>query len=103
MKAAKLVSNADFIVWVHHFATSNLSECITDSDCPDHLACGEDEECVDPPCDCAANAHCDIKNHTTTGICICYFGHVGDPYLEGCKGKQSQFHHFNVVRTFKVL
>ena len=77
---------------MHNFGfTSNLSECITDSDCPDHLACGDDEGCVDPPCpDCAANAHCEAKNHTITGICICNSGFVGDPYLEGCQGKQRQ-------------
>ena len=65
--------------------------CVTDSDCPDHLACGDDEECVDPPCpDCAANAHCEVKNHTITGICICNSDYpLGDPYLEGCKRKQS--------------
>ena len=49
MKAAKLVIETGFTIQIPHFAPSNLSECITDSDCPDHLACGEDEECVDPP------------------------------------------------------
>ena len=64
---------------------SNLSECITDSHCPDHLACGEDGECVDPPCqlDCAANAHCEGSNHT--GLCICDIGYAGDPDQEGCQ------------------
>ena len=58
--------------------------CTTNSDCPDHLACGEDEECVAPPCpDCAANAHCEGSNHV--GICICDIGYVGDPYSKGCE------------------
>ena len=79
-------------------------ECITDSDCPDHLACGEDKECVDPPCpECSANADCKGSNHI--GICICNPGYVGDPYLEGCQGvgKQRQSHNFNVVRVFDFI
>ena len=66
-----------------------ISECITDSDCPDHLACGEDGDCEDPPCpDCGANAHCEASNHL--GICICNLEYpLGDPYAEGCKRKQS--------------
>ena len=62
--------------------------CGIDNDCPDNLACGEDEKCVDPFCpDCAANARCVGYNHV--GICICNSGYVGDPYLEGCQnGKQ---------------
>ena len=58
-------------------------QCITDSDCPLHLACGDDGECVHPPCpDCEANANCEGRNHT--GICTCISGYVRDPYLEGC-------------------
>ena len=51
--------------------------CTTDSDCPDHLACGEDKECVDPPCpDCPANAHCEgASNHEA--ICVCNSGYEG--------------------------
>ena len=71
-------------------------KCATNSDCPDYLACGEDEECVEPPCpNCTANAHCEGSNHI--GTCICNLDYVGDPYLEGCqKGKQRWSHH--VVR-----
>ena len=51
-----------------------FSECITHLDCPDHLACGEDEECVNPPCpNCTVNAHCEGSNHT--GICSCNSGY----------------------------
>ena len=76
MKAAMhMVSKADFIILIHHFATSNFSECITDSDCPDYLACGEDEECVDPCPYCTVNAHCEASNHE--GICTCNSGHEG--------------------------
>ena len=59
-----------------------------DSDCPSKLTCGEHEECVDP-CQCADNAQCEgASNHK--GICTCTSSHpFGDPYLEGCKRKQS--------------
>ena len=71
----------------NHFAIFlNISECITDSDCPDHLECGVNGECADPPCPkCGANAHCEGSNHT--GICVCKSGYpAGDPYLD-CFGK----------------
>ena len=83
----KLVSKADFIISIHPFATYNISECTTDSDCPDHLACGDDKGCVDLPCpDCAVNAHCEASNHK--GICTCSSGY------EGCKiGKKRWLYH----------
>ena len=53
-------------------------KCETNSDCPDYLACGEDEVCVDPPCpNCTANAHCEVKDHVITGTCICNSGYMG--------------------------
>jgi hypothetical protein len=45
------------------------------------LAC-RNEKCVDP-CDCAANADCEARNHR--GICTCRPGYTGDPYYEGCR------------------
>ena len=75
MKAAMhIVSRADFIIIIHHFSTFNFSDCITNLDCPDHLQCGEYEECVDPPCpDCTFFAHCEASNHK--GICVCNSGY----------------------------
>ena len=55
-------------------------ECRTDPDCPYTLAC-RNEKCVDP-CDCAANADCDARNHR--GYCTCRTGFTGDPYTAGC-------------------
>ena len=56
-------------------------ECLTDPECPTTLSC-RNEKCVDP-CDCAANADCEAKNHR--GICTCRPGYTGDPYFQGCK------------------
>ena len=56
-------------------------ECLTDPECPTTLAC-RNEKCVDP-CDCAANAECEARNHR--GICTCIPNYRGDPYFEGCK------------------
>ena len=45
-------------------------------DCPDHLECKEEKECVDPTCPhCAVNAHCMAINHNA--ICICNSGYEG--------------------------
>ena len=74
------------------FSTSNLSECATNSDCPDDLACGEDEECVDPPCECADNAYCEAASNHTAGICICKAGFEGDPHLGGCTTDIGKFY-----------
>ena len=67
-----------------------LNNCQNDFDCADHLKCGDSGSCEVPTCDptCAANANCSASNHMA--ICACDVGYVGDPYIEGCKGKQSQ-------------
>ena len=78
-----------------YFATLNFSECLNDLDCPDHLACGEDEVCVDPPCpDCGANAYCEGINHI--GICNCNLGYFGDSY-DSCKGKKQAISSFFIA------
>ena len=56
-------------------------ECLTDPECPTTLAC-RNEKCVDP-CNCAAYAECDARNHR--GICTCITDYTGDPYFEGCR------------------
>ena len=56
-------------------------ECLTNPDCPMIHAC-RNEKCVDP-CDCAANADCEARNHR--GICTCISGYIGDPYIDGCR------------------
>ena len=79
------------MVYGNHFSTiSNISECMTDLDCPDHLACGEDKECVAPPCSkCFANTYCEVKNHTITGICN--------------ESKKSQFYKYNLTLCDYVI
>ena len=75
-------------VYHFHIFKKYISDCITDSDCPNHLECRDDGKCVNPPCpDCGSNAHCKGSNHT--GICLCHSDYpIGDPYL-GCVGKQN--------------
>ena len=60
-------------------------ECRTDPECHTTLAC-RNEKCVDP-CDCAANADCDARNHR--GYCTCRVGFTGDPYTAGCYPSKS--------------
>ena len=71
-----------------HF-NGGISGCTTDSDCPDHLECKNDGDCVKPSCpECGSNAQCKGINHT--GNCVCNSGYpIGDPY-QGCSGKQTQ-------------
>ena len=68
-------------------------ECLTDPECPTTLAC-RNEKCVDP-CDCAANADCEARNHR--GICTCRPGYTGDPYVEGCRPSK-----ITIVREIKA-
>ena len=69
-------------------------ECLTDPECPTTLAC-RNEKCVDP-CDCAANADCEARNHR--GICTCRPGYIGDPYFEGCVLRKNSM---NILLTFE--
>lgn len=52
-------------------------ECISDSECPNHLAC-LNEKCSSPcPGLCGINAQCTVVNHKP--ICSCFPGYTGDP------------------------
>ena len=72
-------------------------ECLRNRDCPLTLAC-IDLKCRDP-CNCARNAHCDVKNHIAS--CTCLPGYEGDPYKRGCskskcrKCQTSNIHWFS--------
>lgn len=57
-------------------------ECSIDQDCPSHLACGQNNKCLDP-CEgsCGLNAKCIVHNHYPE--CQCYEGFEGDPF-SGC-------------------
>ncbi len=63
-------------------------ECLVHDDCPTTLAC-VGEKCVDP-CNCAANADCEARNHQ--GQCRCILDYIGDPNLPGpgCEPSRTQ-------------
>ena len=63
---------------------------MTDPECDTTLAC-RNEKCVDP-CDCAANAECEARNHR--GICTCLPGYRGDPYFAGCTLSKTKYFFF---------
>ena len=51
--------------------------CVADWSCPDVLACGDDDQCINPCSKCSVNATCEVTNHKA--VCIC------NPGYEGCK------------------
>ena len=53
-------------------------ECVSNSECPNHLAC-TNQKCRDPcPGLCGSNAECRVISHTPN--CVCLPGYVGDPF-----------------------
>lgn len=61
-------------------------ECISNSQCENHLAC-INQKCKDPcPGLCGANAECRVFSHTA--MCTCIAGYQGDPFSQ-CAIKQS--------------
>ncbi|VEN50381.1 unnamed protein product, partial [Callosobruchus maculatus] len=53
-------------------------ECISNSECPNHLAC-INQKCKDPcPGICGQNAECRVVSHTPN--CVCQSGYFGDPF-----------------------
>lgn len=56
-------------------------ECISNTECPNHLAC-INQKCKDPcPGVCGTNSECRVVSHTPN--CVCIVGYVGDPF-SGC-------------------
>lgn len=54
-------------------------ECISNSECPNHLAC-INRKCKDPcPGSCGINSECRVISHTAN--CICLTGYFGDPFV----------------------
>lgn len=54
-------------------------ECITNSDCSQHLSC-INEKCADPCIDnCGRNAECSVIRHTS--YCTCPISYTGNPYI----------------------
>lgn len=55
-------------------------ECVSNSECADHLAC-INKKCKDPcPGVCGLNAQCRVISHTPN--CFCSLGYVGDPFSQ---------------------
>ena len=53
-------------------------ECVSNSECPTHLAC-INQKCKDPcPGTCGRNAECRVVSHTPN--CICLPGYTGNPF-----------------------
>lgn len=62
-------------------------ECITSSDCGNHLSC-INHKCKDP-CEngvCASNAQCKVISHSPT--CFCSPGYTGDPFTQCLEVRQ---------------
>ncbi|XP_046391541.1 neurogenic locus notch homolog protein 1-like [Ischnura elegans] len=54
-------------------------ECVSNSECPSHLAC-INQKCKDPcPGTCGAGAECRVISHTPN--CFCPAGFFGDPFV----------------------
>lgn len=55
-------------------------ECISNFDCPSHLAC-VNQKCRDPcPGTCGGNADCRVVSHSP--VCQCLPGYTGDPFTQ---------------------
>lgn len=55
-------------------------ECVSNSDCPESLACIS-RKCRDPcPGSCGSNAECHVISHTPN--CNCLLGYTGDPFSQ---------------------
>lgn len=58
-------------------------ECISNSECPSHLAC-INQKCRDPcPGTCGGNADCRVVSHSP--VCQCLPGYTGDPFSQCLK------------------
>lgn len=55
-------------------------ECVSNSECANHLACMRNK-CKDPcPGICGQNAQCKVISHTPN--CVCIAGYIGNPFTE---------------------
>lgn len=64
-------------------------ECVSNAECPSHLAC-VNQKCKNP-CSglCGANAECRVLSHTA--MCVCLSGFTGDPFTQ-CVTNQIQIY-----------
>ena len=77
-------------------------ECVTDPECPDHLACIR-QKCQNPcfTTTCGVNAECRVKKHRA--VCICNPGLIGDPYRICEERKIISGYHEKSRITLKLL
>jgi len=62
-------------------------ECVSNNECPSHMACVR-LKCRDPcPGSCGSNAECRVVSHTPN--CLCPAGFTGDPFTQ-CLVQQSK-------------
>jgi len=62
-------------------------ECVSNNECPSHMACIR-LKCRDPcPGSCGSNAECRVVSHTPN--CLCPAGFTGDPFTQ-CLVQQSK-------------
>lgn len=55
-------------------------ECVSNSECANHMAC-INQKCRDPcPGTCGVNAECKVISHTPN--CICAVGYEGNPFIQ---------------------
>lgn len=55
-------------------------ECVSNPECPSHLAC-INQKCKDPcPGTCGLNADCRVVSHTPN--CVCLSGYKGNPFVQ---------------------
>lgn len=63
-------------------------ECVSNSECPNHLAC-INQKCKDPcPGVCGISAECKVVSHTPN--CYCVTGFIGNPFVECTSPKLPQ-------------
>lgn len=71
-------------------------ECVSNSECPNHLAC-INQKCADPcPGSCGVNAECRVISHAPN--CICNLGYSGDPFVQ-CIIRESKFIYITTLHT----
>jgi len=65
------------------------AECVSNSECSNHLAC-INKKCRDPCIgSCGANANCHVVSHTP--MCSCINGYTGDPFTQ-CILRERKYH-----------
>lgn len=65
------------------------AECVSNNECPNHLACIS-QKCQDPCIgSCGANANCHVVSHTP--MCSCMNGYTGDPFTQ-CVFRERKYH-----------